>query len=97
MPCDGTPLPTPRRVSPTCVQAQLAAGWTQGHLECVQALVEAGADVNNRMSRKQRTALHVAAQRGHVEVRAPCVCGLDGANVTHRVCVLGHCCHRCRW
>ena len=50
----------------------IAAGadGASGHVECIRALLNAGADVNAAAGRQQRTALHEAVRRGHANVTA---------------------------
>ena len=39
-----------------------------GHLGCVERLVDAGANIAAKEGKKQMTPLHIAAERGHLEI-----------------------------
>ncbi len=63
-----------------------------GHLDCVEALLGRGADVNQRDKLDQATALHWAAQGGHlraVEHLLSAGADIDGEGDAHQASVIG--------
>ena len=56
----------------------------EGHVQCVDILIEAGAHVNYARGKDGGTALYMASQNGHIDVvRSLLAAGVDPQIATH--------------